>query len=324
MSQNVGAANIVNTGSIEPSSGRMYTPNSSYAFTKSNSSMTFSATGQTQQPGATSISSVYYCAASTIPARSLVLIDFYFNNGEYRPVLLSRSESSYSIVSNTSGEYGYSTSVLYFRNATSCFYMWPMSLTTSNNMRFDMSGLTYMTLDEEPSANLLQAIETNLANRLNTLHLDLNEVKELLKSLGAFDTGSMVEQQEQTNEKLDEINDTLKEQNEKEQQAEDNISNQKPDDMDGSENAATSSLIGIISSFIDALRNTEGSCTLTLPLPSNLGGSTSVNPCSGGTEFDSIIKIGSSVASIVFFLPLAFVMLRMIYNEIRSFTNANG
>ena len=107
-----------------------------------------------------------------------------------------------------------------------------------------------------------------------------------------------------------------------EYEATDNISNQSASDIDGATNAQTTSIIGTISSFVSALGSVQaGSCELTLPFPSFVGGQQVVNPCTGKDKAPTIVQIGSSMLLIVFFVPLAFIVLKMIYNEIRSWTN---
>lgn len=117
--------------------------------------------------------------------------------------------------------------------------------------------------------------------------------------------------------------DAIKEQNAKENAAVDNIDNQSANDMSGSSDQQTTSIIGTISSFVGAFSNVQASanCNLTLPFPEFLGGNTMVNICQGKEKAPALIAIGSSLLLIVTFVPLAFIMLRMIYSEIRSFTN---
>lgn len=112
---------------------------------------------------------------------------------------------------------------------------------------------------------------------------------------------------------------------EKELESTSNIENQTPEDTAGSssENQQTTSLISVISSFVSSLShiNTNGSCQLTLPFPELLGGNQVVNPCNGADKAPSLITTASSLLLITIFVPLAFILIKMIYNEIRSFTN---
>jgi len=108
----------------------------------------------------------------------------------------------------------------------------------------------------------------------------------------------------------------------KEYEAESNISNQTTDDISNAENSQTSSIIGTISSFVSALGTVQtGSCSMTLPFPQFVGGDTVVNPCSGKENAPTLISVASSMFLIGIFVPFAFIVLKMIYNEIRSFTN---
>ncbi len=124
------------------------------------------------------------------------------------------------------------------------------------------------------------------------------------------------------NQNITNINNTINEQNQKEQQAIDNISNQNENDINGANNQVSTNLIGIISSFISELSNFSATdCNLNLPLPSFLGGNTTVNICQGKDVLGNFISLFSTLTVLLFYVPLAWVLLKMIYNEIRSWTN---
>lgn len=108
-----------------------------------------------------------------------------------------------------------------------------------------------------------------------------------------------------------------------EYEAEDNISSQNTSDIQGAENAQTTSIIGTISSFVGAFSNISPSqnCEMDLPFPDFVGGNQRVNICQGKDKAPAIITIASSLLLILTFVPVAFVVLSMIYREIRSFTN---
>lgn len=107
-----------------------------------------------------------------------------------------------------------------------------------------------------------------------------------------------------------------------EQEGIDNISNQSSSDIDGSTSGQTDSLIGVIIGFINAFSSINATnCNLTLEFPDYAGGSRIVNICSGKERAPRIVEIGSSLLLICVFVPLAYVVIRMIYNEIRSWTN---
>lgn len=108
----------------------------------------------------------------------------------------------------------------------------------------------------------------------------------------------------------------------KQDQAVDNIDNQSSSDIQGSDNQQTTSLINVISGFISAFSGiTAGNCNLTLEFPNYAGGTRVVNICSGKEKAPRIVEIGSSLLLIVVFVPLAYILIKMIYNEIRSWTN---
>lgn len=105
-------------------------------------------------------------------------------------------------------------------------------------------------------------------------------------------------------------------------EAVDNINNQSSSDINNATSSQTTSIIGTISSFVTALGTVQtGSCELTLPFPQFIGGNTTVNPCTAKEKAPTIVTIGSSMFLIGVFIPFAFMILKMIYNEIRSFTN---
>lgn len=107
-----------------------------------------------------------------------------------------------------------------------------------------------------------------------------------------------------------------------EYEGEQNISNQTSSDIQGAENQQTTNLIGFIGSFVSAIQNVQASdCTLTLPFPVFAGGTYTANICDGKQYAPTIISVAGSLLLIGTFVPLAFIVLRMIYNEIRSWTN---
>lgn len=115
------------------------------------------------------------------------------------------------------------------------------------------------------------------------------------------------------------------EQAQKELESTSNIENQTPENTGGSssENQQTTSIIGTISSFVSAFSNITPSqnCEMDLPFPDFVGGDQRVNICQGKDKAPAIITIASSLLLIVTFVPIAFIVLSMIYREIRSFTN---
>lgn len=126
----------------------------------------------------------------------------------------------------------------------------------------------------------------------------------------------------QQNQLLILMNEGSNEYYDKTYEAIDNIEGQNASDIPNSSSSQTTSIIGTISSFVSALGTVQaGSCELTLPFPEFVGGNTVVNPCRFKEKAPAIISIGSSMLLIGVFIPLAFILLKMIYNEIRSFTN---
>lgn len=112
------------------------------------------------------------------------------------------------------------------------------------------------------------------------------------------------------------------EHNAKEDQAVDNIENQSPSDINNASNAATTNLIGILSNFVSQLSSFSATnCNVTIPFPVFLGGNKIVNICQNKDKAGDLISIIGSLILIGFYIPLAIVLLKMIYGEIRSFTN---
>lgn len=124
------------------------------------------------------------------------------------------------------------------------------------------------------------------------------------------------------NQNITNINNSINDHYDKEQEAVDNISNQSPSDISNAENQATTNLIGVLSGFINAFSNINATnCSLTLEFPNYAGGTRVVDICQGKDKAPRIVEIGSSLLLIAVFVPLAYILIKMIYNEIRSWTN---
>lgn len=111
---------------------------------------------------------------------------------------------------------------------------------------------------------------------------------------------------------------------EKELESSTNIENQTSQNIGGgsSENQQTTNLIGVFSGFLGQLQSFSATnCNLDLPFPAFIGGTQTVNICQGKDVLGNFITIVGTLAMLTFYIPLAFVLLKMIYNEIRSFTN---
>lgn len=118
------------------------------------------------------------------------------------------------------------------------------------------------------------------------------------------------------------IEDIITDWKDKQEQAADDVANQTPDKIANATNEQTTNIIGIISSFLSAITNfSAGSCELPLDFPSYAGGQMTVNVCQNRDRGGNLISLFTSLTLIMFYLPLAFKLLSMIYNEIRSFTN---
>lgn len=123
-------------------------------------------------------------------------------------------------------------------------------------------------------------------------------------------------------DKVGDIINIFNDYNSKEDEAVDNISNQSPSDIDSGDDSSATNLIGVISGFLSYITNFQaGTCVVTLPFPSFTGGSWQMNLCQFKDKAGQLVSVFSSLTMIVFFIPICWKLLNMIYNEIRSFTN---
>lgn len=107
-----------------------------------------------------------------------------------------------------------------------------------------------------------------------------------------------------------------------EYEAENNISSQTTGNIPNSSDQQTTNLIGLLSSFLSQLQAFSATnCNLALPFPEFIGGTQTVNICQGKDVLGNFITIIGTLTMVMFYIPLAVVLLKMIYNEIRSFTN---
>ena len=167
-------------------------------------------------------------------------------------------------------------------------------------------GHTYVWVEQNPSAIYFS---NDLNNALLNQQVAQNEVMINIQNQMVENQSQMIQNQ---NEYYDANYDAV-----------DNISEQSTSDIPNSSmTAQTMSLINAIGQFFRTLSSYQAtSCSLTLPFPNYAGGSTTVDPCSGKEIAPTIVQVASSLLLICTFIPLAFIILRMIYNEIRSWTN---
>ena len=195
-----------------------------------------------------------------------------------------------------------SSSSVTFKQQTSCPYG---SYTDGTNFQNVLSTVNY-----NPNS-LFWCANDSSRTCPSTLSVTLSNVNYEFK-LNTSDSDSLLQTQINQNQEFYNANyDSVS-----------NISDQTTSDISGATNAQTTSIIGIISSFVTAMQSVQaGSCELTLPFPSFVGGNTVVNPCSGKEKAPTIVSVGSSMFLIGVFVPFAFIVLKMIFGEIRSFTN---
>lgn len=144
---------------------------------------------------------------------------------------------------------------------------------------------------------------------------DVEAVKAVVSSLKASIDTKLNNIDDKLQDILDEIG--------KEEEASENISDQTPSDMGSDvENQETTNILSLFSSFLSALTSVNaGSCVVQLPFPNYAGGNWTMNICQYKDKAGNIVSLFGSATLILFYLPVAWRLLGMIYNEIRSFTN---
>lgn len=116
-----------------------------------------------------------------------------------------------------------------------------------------------------------------------------------------------------------------------EYQAETNIQNQSSSDIPNASDQKTTSLIGFLGDFVGAIGNinTSGDCSINLTineLPDGFTYNQNVNPCIGKDKFiagggNVFFEVFLPIVALLFYLPFVIFILRLIYKEIRSFTD---
>lgn len=148
----------------------------------------------------------------------------------------------------------------------------------------------------------------------------LNAITQQLNAIG----NSQPTQQQITNlnNSVNNLNSTIENHYQKEQQSVDNISGQQPSDIGNTDSQETTSLINTITNFVNALKGLSATnCNVSLQFPQFAGGTQTVNVCQNKEYTGNIVSIAGSIFLVVFYIPIAWLLLRMIYNEIRSYTN---
>lgn len=118
------------------------------------------------------------------------------------------------------------------------------------------------------------------------------------------------------------VNNTINNFYNAENDASNNISSQQPPASGSGENNTTSSLLDTLGSFLTAITNLSATnCEVVLAFPAFAGGSRTVNICQNKEYTGNIVSIAGSIILVMFYLPVAFMLINKIYSEIRSFTN---
>lgn len=132
---------------------------------------------------------------------------------------------------------------------------------------------------------------------------------------------ALVDSNGETTQAVDDLKSSVDAQNQLENNAVNDIQTQSGSGFGDISSPVTTNLIGVLSSFLSSLSSITPSttCDLDLPFPAFAGGNWHVNPCQLPSQAVSVINIISSIIAIFFFIPLVTLLLKMIYNEIRSF-----
>lgn len=296
------------SGNAGYSSATIYTNSSSYSMPTSPVTWIGTVSGSQR------ISSVRLCPNANIPANSIATISFYhISDGSFVPFLLTQGTSSYTVLGNTSAEYGRSTATLYFDSAVSgCFYLYANSNYLAGNSRLDISAISYVALEDEPSALLLQAIESNLANRLGYLHDDLTELKTLIRN----SENSVIA------DNTDRAADVAEEEQAKDEQDRGNIESQQSDSQSGADDsqaeaeATGTTLLAAFTGFVGALTSASPSnCNIDMDLGNLDLGVVNLCQLSLPQPFPTI----ASIMLILFCVPLSIATARKVINLFRSF-----
>lgn len=287
----VGSSNLI--GTTTPTGGCIWVPNSNGWATR-----------------------VVLDLSTPIPGKALVTVSGRFaNDANIGFIGFPGSSTLTPISSNTTineGQDQLSFQYIFYTssNLNSLRFQGDLWYVNSGKTRVDISNIQFVTLTSEPTRQQMVALQNSI-NEINSKTATTNSNLELIRG------------------KLDEIisnsdrtADSVEEQNEREKEADSNIENQSSSDIQNSESEQTTSLIGVLSNFLSAFQGVSATnCQLDVPFPDFLGGNTSVDVCQGKDKAPALIAAGSSLLLILTFIPLAYIMLRMIYNEIRSFTN---
>lgn len=263
-----------------------------------------------QVTGFNNSSGFYYLAiafTNTIPARSLLVVNIEtrFSNSYPQMGWTTRS-GAYSLLNASYGDYGSESLVFYVdQDITGEIDLFPTVQDSGQTTQLFMtiSPISYTTLSFEPTWDQLNEI----SSKLTTSNGNLQLIRGKLDDIATL---------------LEEQNEAQQDQQEQEQQAQSNIENQSISDIEDSTSQATTNLIGVLSSFLTELQGFSATnCNLSLPFPQFIGGTQIVNICQGKDVLGNFITVVGTLAMVVFYIPLAIVLLKMIYNEIRSFTN---
>ena len=105
----------------------------------------------------------------------------------------------------------------------------------------------------------------------------------------------------------------------------DNINNQTDSQFGDISSPTTSNLIGLFTSFINAVSTIQAadSCEITLPFPSFAGGSWVVNPCQNKEKIPQVVLALGTIVTICFVMGAWNWISIKIYRLIRSFIDGS-
>ena len=162
--------------------------------------------------------------------------------------------------------------------------------------------------------------ERMVISNVGLYNLSGDGTQAIVNAINNNNTSSVTQQQGQA------IVNAINNAQQKEDEAVDNIESQTPSSISSAggsgENQQTSSLLATLDSFLQALQGLSATnCNVTLNMPSFAGGAMTVNVCQNKEYTGNIVSIVGSIMLVVFYLPVAIMLVSKIYSEIRSFTN---
>lgn len=293
------------------SSSKMYGSQGNLSFGEIGAGKIKSVAAQASTYGQTS--SLNLCLSDTIPAGSVFSVSSKWagyevgtSNLKYPQVQLTANSYDYSVITNTYGEYGSVTTLLYTDVAVSGCGLWfTVSPVTLNLLDIEVLPINWVKLNN--SENWTQAEKTTLFNRLNDIAGATSNTSSNIVTL--------LQEVQEINDKLDDTTDQEQEDRDNIEQQSSSTESSAADSAQDAESTGTT-LLGAFSAFVSALTNASPSnCNIDMDLGNlDLG---VVNLCQ--LDLPQPIPSIASIMLILFCVPLSIATARKVINLFRSF-----